>query len=110
MKRIIINLEKPIPTADTTDAKGNVIKGNPNPVQISHIPQGAISIATKDAISLDYLQDKEQAVPAEAVYVSQMDKDGTVTDLVGNADAFPHTFAGWDKKKVAPVEELPISK
>ena len=103
MIRIIQSLTSPVQTVE-----------NPEPVEMVQIPNGAVSISTHDGIYLDYIIEDGQAIPADAIYVGRMEEDGTVTDLVGNSDTFPHSFLGWDKKavpeekKAVPDEIIPV--
>lgn len=59
---------------------------------------------------LDLIVDDSVKIPADALYVSRMETDGSVTEISKKAGfTFEHHFAGWDKfngKDVDPkVEE-----
>jgi len=71
------------------------------------IPPGTQGIQYNGKTYLDYLT--EDVAPSDAIYVGEMQADGTVVDLVGVGiqDTFPHCFAGWNRT-TPPVEKLVI--
>lgn len=70
------------------------------------IPPGTQGIQYNGKTYLDYLT--EDTAPIDALYVGEMQVDGSVKDLIGAGlqDEFPHVFAGWDRK--TPPSEKPV--
>lgn len=96
MKRIVRKLTMPTDTASA----------------IFSIPAEAVVFTYDGGYYFDYIDTIGGDPPPDAIYVGEMQPDGTIVDLVGAGlqDTFPQCFMGWDRKQPAPekpVIELP---
>jgi len=62
------------------------------------LPDRSILLQHEGNLYLDYLDEGQFPVPTDPYYVGEMQADGSVVDLVGDASQFPHCFSGWDRK------------
>ena len=91
------------------------VKPEIDQASIFAIPSGTQGIQYNGKVYLDYIDETDAPNPKDALYIGEMQVDGTVVDLIGAGiqDTFPHLFAGWDRK-VPPVEkpilDLPAHK
>jgi hypothetical protein len=98
MKRIIQKIEA---QTSSLDENGQQI----NFVELFQIPNGSMFVSIQDGMYIDYIAEE---APETAYYVGEMNQDGTVTDIVGTAVDFPHSFAGWQNSVWAEPSEIPL--
>jgi len=75
------------------------------------IPPQAQAVPYNGSYYFDYIDETGGTVPSNAIYVGEMQADGTVIDLVGSGiqDTFPHNFSGWDRIVPLPINTRLIS-
>jgi hypothetical protein len=98
MKRIIVRFDPLISLESNSLSNFNIFSK----------PDKSILLQHEGNLYMDYLQEDNLPTPPSPYYVGEMDAEGRVVDVIGDASLFPHIFAGWDRK--VPSGELPVIK
>jgi hypothetical protein len=60
---------------------------------ITPLMVNATAVRYNGKFYVDYLTDDTVGVPTDAYYVGEIANDGSVTDIIGDASQFPHSFS-----------------